>query len=91
MQLEANQTKGQLLLLKQQVSGLQVKEETAARNDADIEKKLKAVNDLEVTVVELKRKNKELQFEKRELTVKLDAAESKVAELSNMTEVRLFN
>ncbi|PNY17762.1 protein CHUP1 [Trifolium pratense] len=86
MQLEANQTKGQLLLLKQQVSGLQVKEETAARNDADIEKKLKAVNDLEVTVVELKRKNKELQFEKRELTVKLNAAESKVAELSNMTE-----
>ncbi|GAU21479.1 hypothetical protein TSUD_242020 [Trifolium subterraneum] len=91
MQLEANQTKGQLLLLKQQVSGLQVKEETAARNDADIEKKLKAVNDLEVTVVELKRKNKELQFEKRELTVKLNAAESKVAELSNMTEVGLFN
>lgn len=91
MQLEANQTKGQLLLLKQQVSGLQVKEEVGARNDAEIEKKLKAVNDLEVNVVELRRKNKELQYEKRELTVKLNAAESRVAELSNMTEVRVFN
>lgn len=91
MQLEANQTKGQLLLLKQQVSGLQVKEEVGARNDAEIEKKLKAVNDLEVNVVELKRKNKELQYEKRELTVKLNAAESRVAELSNMTEVTILN
>ena len=90
MQLEANQTKGQLLLLKQQVSGLQVKEEEAARNDAEIEKKLKAVNDLEVEVVELKRKNKELQHEKRELTVKLNTAESRVTELSSMTEVRVL-
>ncbi|TKY69415.1 CHUP1 [Spatholobus suberectus] len=86
IQLEANQTKGQLLLLKQQVSGLQVKEEEAARKDAEVEKKLKAVNDLEVAVVELKRQNKELQHEKRELMVKLNASESKAAELSNMTE-----
>lgn len=86
MQLEANQTKGQLLLLKQQVLGLQVKEEEAATKDAQVEKKLKAVNDLEVAVVELKRRNKELQHEKRELTVKLNAAESRAAELSNMTE-----
>lgn len=89
MQLEANQTKGQLLLLKQQVLGLQVKEEEAATKDAQVEKKLKAVNDLEVAVVELKRRNKELQHEKRELTVKLNAAESRAAELSNMTEVRI--
>ncbi|KAK7407599.1 hypothetical protein VNO78_09552 [Psophocarpus tetragonolobus] len=89
IQLEANQTKGQLLLLKQQVSSLQVKEEEAARKDAEVEKKLKAVNDLEVAVVELKRKNKELQHEKRELTVKLNAAESRAAELSNMTETEM--
>lgn len=89
IQLEANQTKGQLLLLKQQVLGLQVKEEEAARKDAAVEKKLKAVHDLEVAVVELKRRNKELEHEKRELTVKLNAAESKAAELSNMTEVRI--
>lgn len=77
IQLDANQTKGQLLLLKQQVSGLQAKEEEAIKKD---------VEDLEVEVVELKRKNKELQIEKRELLVKLDAAESKIASLSNMSE-----
>lgn len=87
IQLEAGQTKGQLLLLKQQVSLLQVKEEEAARKDAELERKLKAVNDLEVEVVELRRKSKELQHEKRELTVKLATAEAKVNELTTMTEV----
>ncbi|CAM9001990.1 unnamed protein product [Rhodiola kirilowii] len=86
MQLQANQTKSQLLLLKQQVTGLQSKEEEAAKMDSDIGKKLKAVKELEVEVVELKRKNRELQHEKRELIVKLDSAEAKVKELSSMTE-----
>lgn len=89
IQLEANQTKGQLLLLKQQVSGLQTKEEEAFRKDAEVEKKLKAVKELEVEVVELKRRNKELQHAKRELTVKLDAAEAKVTSLSNTTETEM--
>lgn len=86
IQLDANQTKGQLLLLKQQVSGLQAKEEEAIKKNAEVEKKLKAVQELEVEVMELKRKNRELQHEKRELTVKLDAAEAKITSLSNMTE-----
>lgn len=86
IQLEANQTKGQLLLLKQQVSGLQEKEEEAVKKDNEVEKMLKAVKELEVEVVELKRKNRELQHEKRELVVKLNAAESRLTELSNMTE-----
>ncbi|EEF38005.1 conserved hypothetical protein [Ricinus communis] len=86
IQLDANQTKGQLLLLKQQVSGLQAKEEEAIKKDAELERKLKAVKDLEVEVVELRRKNKELQHEKRELTIKLDAAQAKIVSLSNMTE-----
>lgn len=89
IQLEANQTKGQLLLLKQQVSGLQVKEEEAFRKDTDVEKKLKTLKELEVEVMELKRKNKELQHEKRELIIKLDAAEARIVSLSNMTEVKL--
>ncbi|KAL8533435.1 hypothetical protein ACS0TY_009716 [Phlomoides rotata] len=89
IQLEANQTKGQLLLLKQQVSGLQTKEQEAFKNDTEIEKKLKAVKELEVAVMELKRMNKELQYEKRELIVKLDSAESKVKSLSNMTETEM--
>lgn len=86
IQLDANQTKGQLLLLKQQVSGLQAKEEAAVRKDAELDKKLKAVKDLEVEVVELKRKNKELQHEKRELIVKLDGAQARLTALSSMTE-----
>lgn len=86
MQLEANQTKAQLLLLKQHVTGLQEKEEEAFKRDSEVEKKLKLVKELEVEVMELKRKNKELQHEKRELVIKLDAAESKIAKLSNVTE-----
>ncbi|KAI3893735.1 hypothetical protein MKW92_009561 [Papaver armeniacum] len=89
IQLDANQTRGQLLMLKQQVTGLQSKEEAAFKNDSEVEKKLKAVSELEMTVVELKRKNKELQFEKRDLMVKLDAAETKIRNLSNMTETEL--
>ncbi|KAM3269449.1 hypothetical protein P3S67_030331 [Capsicum chacoense] len=87
MQLEANQTKAQLLLLKQHVTGLQEKEEEAFKRDSEVDKKLKLVKELEVEVMELKRKNKELQHEKRELVIKLDAAESKIAKLSNMTEI----
>uniref|UniRef100_A0A6N2N4X7 Protein CHUP1, chloroplastic n=2 Tax=Salix viminalis TaxID=40686 RepID=A0A6N2N4X7_SALVM len=89
IQLSANQTKGQLLLLKKQVSGLQSKEQEAMKKDADAEQRLKAAKELEVEVVELKRKNKELQHEKRELTIKLGAAEAKVASLSNMTETEI--
>lgn len=86
IQLQANQTRGHLLLLKQQVSGLQAKEEEAVKKDAYVERKLKAMKELEVEVMELKRINRELQHEKRELTIKLDAAEARVAALSNMTE-----
>ncbi|KAJ4710589.1 Protein CHUP1, chloroplastic [Melia azedarach] len=66
IQLDANQTKSQLLLLKQQVYGLQAKEEEAIKKDVELEKKLKSVKDLELC--------------------KLDAAESKITSLSNMTE-----
>ncbi|KAF8040203.1 hypothetical protein BT93_B2437 [Corymbia citriodora subsp. variegata] len=86
IQLQASQTRGHLLLLKQQVSGLQAKEEEAVKNEAEVERKLKAMKELEVEVMELKRINRELQHEKRELTIKLDAAEARVAALSNMTE-----
>ncbi|XP_010924780.1 protein CHUP1, chloroplastic [Elaeis guineensis] len=86
IELDASQTKGHLLLLKQQVTSLQEKEEAASKKDAEVEKKLKAVKEMEVELVELRRRNKELQHEKRELMIKLDAAETRVAELSNMTE-----
>ncbi|KAL8121060.1 protein CHUP1, chloroplastic [Apium graveolens] len=91
MQMEATQTKGQLLLLKQQVTGLQVKEEEAFKKDTEVEKMLKSLKALEMEVAELKRKNRELQHEKRELAVKLDAAEAKITALSNMTESDLVS
>ncbi|KAG0448670.1 hypothetical protein HPP92_027709 [Vanilla planifolia] len=86
IQLDANQTKAQLLQLKQHVVNLQSKEEEASKKDAEVEKKLRAFNELEVEVVELRMKNMELQHEKRELVVKLAAAESKAAALDGMTE-----
>lgn len=90
IQLDANQTKGQLLLLKQHVSSLQMKEEEAMNKDSEVERKLKAVQEMEVEVMELKRKNRELQHEKRELTIKLDSAEARISALSNMTEVSVI-
>lgn len=90
IQLDANQTKGQLLLLKQQVTSLQSMEEAASKKDAEAEKKLKDLKELEVVVVELRRKNKELQLEKRELVMKLNAAEARAATLSDVTEVCFF-
>ncbi|KAL0430081.1 UNVERIFIED_CONTAM: protein CHUP1, chloroplastic, partial [Sesamum radiatum] len=88
------QDEGQLLLLKQQVSGLQAKEEEALKKRFRCGKKLKAVKELEVEVMELKRKNKELQHEKRELIVKLDAAEANtemVAKVREVNELRHTN
>ncbi|MCO5591362.1 hypothetical protein L7F22_045344 [Adiantum nelumboides] len=86
IQSDAGQTKAQLLILKQQVATLQAREQEASKKDFDMEKKLQTLRELEVEVVELRRTSKELQHQKRELTVQLAAAEAKIAELSNMTE-----
>uniref|UniRef100_A0A0E0MIN2 Fatty acid desaturase domain-containing protein n=1 Tax=Oryza punctata TaxID=4537 RepID=A0A0E0MIN2_ORYPU len=67
IQMEANQTKGQLMLLKNQVIALKAKEEEAAIKDAEVQRKLKKLKELEVDVVELRRKNKELLYDKRDL------------------------
>lgn len=90
-QLDANQTKGQLILLKEQVTNLHTKEEEISKKDAEMEKNLKALRELEVEVVELRRKNKELQLEKRELVVKLDAAEARAAKFSDLTESEMIS
>ncbi|KAM0933233.1 putative protein CHUP1 [Dioscorea sansibarensis] len=87
IQLEANQTKGHLSLPKQQVTSLKTRKEEASKRDAEVGRKLKALMELEVEMVELRRKNKELQIEKRELNVKLDAAQARVEQLSEMIEV----
>nr|BAG54845.1 chloroplast unusual positioning 1A [Adiantum capillus-veneris] len=86
IQSDAGQTKAQLLILKQQVATLQAREQEASKRDFDMEKKMQTLKELEVEVVELRRTSKELQHQKRELTVQLAAAEAKIAELLNMTE-----
>ncbi|CAL5035779.1 unnamed protein product [Urochloa decumbens] len=88
IQLEAGQTKGHLMLLKQQVTGLKAKEEEAARKEAEVQRKLKKLKELEVEVIELRRKNKELLYEKRDLIVKLDAAEGKITESDVVANAR---
>ncbi|KAG0519347.1 hypothetical protein BDA96_09G256500 [Sorghum bicolor] len=88
IQLEAGQTKGQLMLLKQQVIGLKAKEEEAAKKEAEVERKLKKLKEFEVEVLELRRKNKELLYEKRDLIVKLDAAEGKITESDVVANAR---
>ncbi|XP_066360730.1 protein CHUP1, chloroplastic-like [Miscanthus floridulus] len=88
IQLEAGQTKGQLMLLKQQVIGLKAKEEETAKKEAEVERKLKKLKELEVEVLELRRKNKELLYEKRDLIVKLDVAEGKITESDVVANAR---
>ncbi|KAL5225907.1 hypothetical protein ABZP36_012546 [Zizania latifolia] len=88
IQMEANQTKGQLVLLKQHVAALKAREEEAAVKDAEVQRKLKKLKDLEVEVLELRRKNKELLYEKRDLIVKLDAAQGKITESDVVAHTR---
>jgi hypothetical protein len=79
--------KVELLMLKQKVATLETEKEDGGKRDLETERKLQALRDMEVEIVELRRKNKELQYQKRELTVKLDAAEQDVEYFQNRTEV----
>nr|BAG54846.1 chloroplast unusual positioning 1B [Adiantum capillus-veneris] len=83
---DTSQTKAQLLMLKQHVAILQEREQEATKRDFNTEQKLQTLKELEVEVMELRRTIKDLQHQKRELTVKLNVAEAKIAELSNRTE-----
>lgn len=86
MQMESIQTEEQLVMLKQQVTVLQDTEKESSEKKFEIEKKLQTLRELEVEVVELRRANKELQHEKRELMLKLDITETQLASLSKLTE-----
>lgn len=85
-QMESMQTKEQLLMLNQQVAVLQDTEKKYSEKKFEIEKKLQTLKYLEIEVVELRRANKELQHEKRELMLKLDNTETQIASLSKITE-----
>ncbi|KAL3683136.1 hypothetical protein R1sor_001158 [Riccia sorocarpa] len=93
---ESGQAKAELLMLKQTLREMQQKEQSEpkeqrdTKKDMEIEKKLQLLKELEVEVVELRRTNKELQHQKRELVVKLGAAENQIAQLSKITESDLI-
>ncbi|XP_006657595.1 protein CHUP1, chloroplastic-like [Oryza brachyantha] len=88
IQAEASQTKAQLMLLKQQVTGLKAREEEAAMKEAEVQRKLRRLREVEVELLELRRKNKELLYEKRDLVVKLDAAQGKITESDVVADAR---
>ncbi|KAJ1428148.1 hypothetical protein SESBI_09152 [Sesbania bispinosa] len=74
--INGSPVKGQMLILQQQVIELQ-KYNNSGRN-AMVNKKLKDAQDIELEVLELKRKNKELELEKREIGTKLASAQARI-------------
>jgi hypothetical protein len=84
----AGNAKAELLMMKQKLLLLETKEEEGRKKrEFDLERKLQSLHELEVEVVELRRTNKELQHQKRELTIKINAVETEVQHLINRTEV----
>lgn len=85
------EVKGRLLIVEEQVSNLprDKDEGNSVRYDI-VEKKLKGVRDVEMQIFKMKRRNKELELGKRELAVKLVAAQDKITALSNITEVHRY-
>ncbi|XP_057831272.2 protein CHUP1, chloroplastic isoform X1 [Cryptomeria japonica] len=90
IQMDFKESNEQLHMLQQRITVLEVKEKDASEKNFQLEKKLQTLKELEVEVVELRRANKELQQEKRELMVKLDFAEAKIASLSKITETEVI-
>ncbi|CAK9231186.1 unnamed protein product [Sphagnum troendelagicum] len=83
----AGNAKAELLMMKQKLLLLETKEEDGRKKrEFDLERKLQSLHELEVEIVELRRTNKELQHQKRELAIKLNAVEAEVQHLINRTE-----
>jgi chromosome segregation ATPase len=80
----------ELLKLKQKLVDAQEEKEESNRRNLDTEDKLQNLRELEVEVVELRRTIKELQHQKREVTVKLTAAETDNEYLLNRIQVGDF-
>ncbi|GMP33128.1 hypothetical protein CsSME_00006587 [Camellia sinensis var. sinensis] len=82
--VDASQMKGKLKMIKEQVYGIQMEETLVS--DSKVENRLRLLKDLEMEVVEMKRRSREIQLEKRELAIKLSASQAGVTALSNMTQ-----
>lgn len=82
-----SQIKGQIVVLEEQLSGFTAEEPSP--RDALVKKRLETIKNIELQRVQMRRRNKELELEKRELLVKLYAAHAKISALSDMTQVIL--
>ncbi|XP_038993414.1 protein CHUP1, chloroplastic-like [Hibiscus syriacus] len=82
----ASQMKRQIFVLQEQLSGFAANETSV--QDASVEKRLEAIKDIELQVLKMRRINKELELEKREISFKLYAAHAKVSALSDMKEIK---
>ena len=89
MDANASNVMGQLMVLEQQVSRFQ--SDGISFRDAVVEKKLESVQDVELQVVEMKRRNKEIELEKRELAIDLALLRERTAALSNMTGIFMLS
>lgn len=87
LQKEDEQSKVEIAMLKQTISALEEAKNEGIRRDLDLERRLQTSRELEVEVVELRRTSKDIQHQRRELTIKLSAAESQIARLSKSNEV----
>ncbi|XP_031287973.1 protein CHUP1, chloroplastic-like [Pistacia vera] len=89
MDVNACHMKQHLMMLEEQVSEFQCSKGNYTDNGM-IEKKLKAAKHVELEYAEMQRINKELELEKRELTVKLVSAQARIISVSNMTQDKIL-
>lgn len=85
MEFDAGRLNEHLVRLKEQVWSSFDRDETL-RKDTKSDQKLKDIRKIELEAVKMKRRNKELQLEKRELGVKLDIVQARISENSSMTQ-----
>ncbi|XP_073391135.1 protein CHUP1, chloroplastic isoform X2 [Physcomitrium patens] len=86
LQEASRQSKEEIMILKQQLSIMESRENEGSRREIELEKKLESLRELEVEVVELRRTSKDIQHQRRDLIIKLSAAESQISRLSNSDE-----
>lgn len=82
---KAIEVKMPLMMLEKQVSEFQRNDSSSM--DAIVKKRLKAGQDMELLVLEMKRKKRELEFEKRALAMKLASAHAKIAALAEVNRL----
>eukprot|EP00850_Spirogloea_muscicola_P017854 SM000157S02084 [mRNA] locus=s157:309210:315274:+ [translate_table: standard] len=78
-QLKEGSTASEVVLLKKVVSDMKAREEEVEAKEKELEKRAQATKDKDMDVVELRRGNKELQLQKRKLSVQLAEMENRLS------------